>query len=153
MLKLSDRDNKILNMDINAFEIKVVTFSMKGLKAPGPNGFQFIFYQNFWNTVSGSLIHFITNYFHNLDFPTWLNNSLITLIPKVDNPESVNHLHPIMLCNIVYKIITKVIVCRLRPFFKKNYVLGRQTKDNMIISQEIIHTLEKREKKGGKLGV
>lgn len=98
----------------------------------------------------------MTNCFNRIDLPVWLNKSLITLIPKTDNPERVNQLRPIRLCNVAYKVITKIIVARLRPFLKKilgpcqaSFMPGRQTKDNVIIMQEIIHTLEKRK---GKIG-
>jgi len=37
------------------------------------------------------------------------------LIPKVDKPEYVSQFCPISLCNVVYKIITKVIVNRIKP--------------------------------------
>ena len=63
---------------------------------------------------------------------------------------------PISLCNIVYKIVTKVIVARLRPYLDKlisplqvAFVPGRKGIDNAIIAQEVIHSINK---KKGKLG-
>ena len=58
---------------------------------------------------------------------------------------------PISLCNIVYKVLTKIIVARLRPYlgnlispFQTAFMLGRKGTDNMIIAQEIIHSLGKK---------
>ena len=63
---------------------------------------------------------------------------------------------PISLCNIVYKIVTKVIVARLRPYLDKlisplqvAFVPGRKGIDNAIIAQEVIHSINK---KKGKVG-
>lgn len=85
---------------------------MQGLKSPGPDGFQpiFFFYQKYWNNVSSTLFAFVTNCF---------NKFLIILIPKSDNPECVNHFRLITLCNVGDKIITKIIVDRLRPLLNK----------------------------------
>jgi hypothetical protein len=48
-----------------------------------------------------------------------VNNTLIVLIPEIQNPTSFNHFCPISLCNVVYKIIAKILVNRLRPLLPK----------------------------------
>ena len=45
----------------------------------------------------------------------YLDRTLITLIPKCNNPESLSNYQPISLCNTVYKVVTKMIVARIRP--------------------------------------
>ena len=58
---------------------------------------------------------------------------------------------PISLCNTVYKVVTKIIVERLRSFLDKfifpmqmAFVPGRKGIDNMIIAQEVVHSLGKK---------
>ena len=45
-----------------------------------------------------------------------LNATFIALIPKSDKPDSFGGFRPIALCNLIYKIITKIIVIRLKTF-------------------------------------
>jgi hypothetical protein len=43
------------------------------------------------------------------NIPDGWNETVIVLIPKVDNPEEVAQFRPISLCNVVYKIILSLI--------------------------------------------
>jgi len=84
---------------------------------------------------------FQTGYFHPAH-----SDTLIVLIPKVEPPNTFKDFRLISLCNIVYKIITKVLVMRLRPIldiiigpYQSSFLPGRGTSDNDVVLQEIIH--------------
>ena len=73
--------------------------------------------------------------------PKYLNKTHIALIPKIQGPETLGNYRPINLCNSVYKVMTKIIIARLRPFmgnlispFQTAFVLGRKGVDNAIIA-------------------
>lgn len=94
--------------------------------------------------------------FANGKMPDYMNRTHITLISKMQGPEVLGNYRPICLCNTVYKIVTKIIVARLRPYldklissFQSAFVLGRKGVDSAIIVQEMIHTLSR---KKGKVG-
>lgn len=114
---------------------------MQPLKAPGRDGFQPKFYQAYWDIIHKSLFSFVNHCFNNWEFPRELNKCYITLIPKVENPETINQFRPITLCNVSYKIVNKILVNRLRPILDKivgpsqaSFFPGRQTSDNIIVS-------------------
>jgi len=83
---------------------------MHPFKAPGPDGFQAYFFQRYWNIVEGELNGTVLRVLSGRLSPTGLNSTFIMLIPKVSNPERVQQLRPIGLCNVAYKLVTKCIV-------------------------------------------
>ena len=137
-----------LNGEVNNLEIKQAIFSFKPYKALGPNGFHPVFFQRYWNIVGPSVISLIKTIFQSKKVPENLNSMLICLIPKTKRPETVHQFRPIGLCNTLYKIVTKLLVQRLKAFllnlkhpFQASFVLGRKASDNVILTQEIIHTI------------
>ena len=72
----------------------------------------------------------------------WLSIKLILLsFQKKKDPETIGNFRPISLCNSVYKIVTKIIVARVRPLldnlispFQSAFVPGRKGVDNVIIA-------------------
>lgn len=113
---------------------------MKAFKAPGPNGLHAGFYQRFWSMVEKSLVEEIKEIFSKKKISEYLNRTLIALIPKIQGLETLGNYRPINFCNTVYKVITKIIVARIRPFLNKlvsplqtAFVSGRKGIDNAII--------------------
>ena len=83
------------------------------------------------------------------------NASFLTLIPKEKGAKNFNRFRPTSLCNMGFKIITKIMANRLKRFLPKlipknqgGFVRGRQILDNIILVQEAIHTSCKKKEKG-----
>ncbi|XP_074277192.1 uncharacterized protein LOC141600836 [Silene latifolia] len=129
-------------------EIHTALFSLGSGKAPGPDGFHAGFFKNCWSTISSDLIPFILNIFDTLSIPSAINATTISLIPKVLSPSSIKQFRPISLCNTVYKVVTKIIVNRLKPIMpllispnQGSSIPGRGTDSHYIIASEIIHSM------------
>ena len=71
------------------------------------------------------------------------NHTFITLIPKVKNPEFVFEFRPISLCNVLYKIFSKVLANRLKKILP-NIITENQNafKKSQLISDKILVAFE-----------
>lgn len=94
--------------------------------------------------------------FHTSWFPDNLNQTLIALIMKIDNPTRMNNLRHISLCNTTYKITTKIIVNRTKPILHDlinlvhaSFVLRRQISNNVLIVQEVLNVFRREKGKKG----
>ena len=99
---------------VSQYEIKASLFEMAPYKAAGIDGLHIGFYRSMWSIVGRSVCLFVDNFFAVGSFPPGTNDTLLTLIPKVQHPESLSQLRPIILCNVVYKVITKTMMNRLK---------------------------------------
>ena len=139
--KLMDEEKSGISGVATEDEIKAALWSLKAFKAPGLDGLHAGFFQRFWLTMGSSVINEVKKVFVDRRVPDYLNRTHIALIPKIQGLETLGNYRPISLCNTVYKIITKIIVARLRPFLDKlisplqtAFVPGRRGIDNAIIS-------------------
>lgn len=87
--------------------------SMKPYKALGPDGLLARFFQRFWMVIGNSVKNEIKSIFSNGVIPNYLSHTLVSLIPKYNEPETFNQYRPISLCNTMYKLVTKILVLRI----------------------------------------
>ncbi|XP_019173838.1 PREDICTED: uncharacterized protein LOC109169412 [Ipomoea nil] len=151
--RLRPIDWAVFNRSVSKEEVHAALKDMKPFKAPGPDGFQAGFYQHMWDKTGDDVFSLVKQAFATGTLQEGLNDTLVALIPKVQSPETVKQFRPISLCNVAYKIITKTITNRLKLIlpqivgpFQSSFVPGRQITDNILIFQEVMHTM--REKKG-----
>lgn len=137
-------------------EVRKAVFSMKSYKAPGPDGFQPLFFKHFWEVVGDDLWNMVRNAISRGYSEESMAEILMVLIPKIDHPRSLKKFRPISLCNVAYKVITKVLVQRIRPFLyeligplQSSFIPGRSTNDNVILAQEVIHFMHHSKSQSG----
>ena len=128
------------------------------LKAPGADGMPVLFYKKFWSMVGKKVKEEVLAVLNGEDMPEGWNETVIVLIPKISSPEKLKDLRPISLCNVVYKIISKVLANKLKQVLpeiispsQSAFVPGRLITDNVLLAYELTHYLNHR--KWGKNGV
>ena len=131
-----------------AEEIKAALFQVGPIKALGPDGMNVLFYQKFWHVVGDSVVTAVLDYLNSSIMVPVINHTHIVLIPKVKSPEKMSDFRPISLCNVIYKIISKVLANRLKQILlniisstQSAFVLRRLITDNVLVAYETLHTM------------
>ncbi|XP_026438542.1 uncharacterized protein LOC113337068 [Papaver somniferum] len=148
---ITEADNSMLTRILSHQEIHDTVKSTENWSAPGPKGFQEGFYKIQWSIIGEDICQMIKRFFETKHIPKQINKTYISLIPKKKKSLYAADDRPIGLCNTSYKIISKIIVNRLKPLMEKiispyqvAYVSGRLISDNTVITQEIIHFMNKK---------
>ena len=131
---------------------------MAPLKAPGLDGMLTIFLSIIGIILGGGDISQVILSVLNFEkFPADLNHTFLTLIPKGKCPGRVSDFHPIALCNILYKLVSKVLVNRLKKILldiifdtQSAFQFDKATSDNILVAFETLHHMKA--KKSGKSG-
>ncbi|XP_074374335.1 uncharacterized protein LOC141714732 [Apium graveolens] len=154
---VSEQQNRFLLEAVTDEEVKNAVFHMHPDKAPGPDGMTPAFFQKNWKVVGKDVVLMVRKFFTTGVLMDNINSTNIVLIPKKKNPSRLTELRPIALCNVIIKIITKVIANRLKHVLdcvisdtQSAFLPGRLITDNVMISFEVMHYLKK--KKFGKDG-
>ena len=130
-------------------EIQRALFQMNPAKAPGPDGMTPLFFQKYWHIIGVDVSNAILDFFTSRRMLGSVNFTNIVLIPKVKNPEAMTQFRPISLCNVLYKIVSKVLVNRMKNILPRVisdsqsvFVPGRLITDNVIMAFEVLHYLK-----------
>lgn len=153
---LSNSDTENLLSDITLQEIYEILKNMNPSKSPSPDGLTSHFFTTFWPQLGNHITLMIKKIFANGHLPHFLNETYIILIPKKEQPTQIDHFRPISLFNVIYKVISTLLVKRMRTFllniispFQNAFVPSRSIQDNIILTHEMLHTMTKTKNKKG----
>jgi hypothetical protein len=99
--------------------------------------------------MKSNVIKGVNKFFKSGHMPPAVNEMTIVLIPKKDEPEFLKDFHPISLCNVIYKMVSKCLVNRLRPLLEdiieptqSAFNPGRVITDNTLNAFECLNAIK-----------
>lgn len=143
----------MLTSTVSDKEIKDVIFSMNSFKSPGPDGMNSLFFKVAWDFIEPDVSKAVKHIFASRKILGGVNATHICLIPKTHHPVRVDEFRPIACCNVLYKVISKIIANRIRLVIfdvvspsQNAFIPERHIQDNLLLAHEIIReTIENME--------
>ncbi|KAL5704561.1 hypothetical protein ACHQM5_022969 [Ranunculus cassubicifolius] len=138
---VEQNDNDSLQNPITDSEIKSALHSIGSTKSPAI----------YWDIVGPQLCSMVKYFFTEGSFVKEINHAHVILIPKEDGAAMPESFRPISLLNVSYKVISKLMVNRLRPILQKlispqqsAFLPKRAIQDNVLVAHELFHLIKSR---------
>jgi len=87
--------------------------------------------------------------------PKGCNASFIALVPKVNDPAQLDQYRPISLVGALYKIITKVLSCRIKNVLpsvidenQSVFLKEKEMLDSVLVANEVVEKLKRCRRSG-----
>lgn len=142
---ITESQNNILTSELSFEEFIIALTQMHLEKASRLDGFS----SRGW--IGEEVFECCKKWLDDNAFPVELNNTNQVLIPKKDNVEKLTDVRPIALCNVLYKILAKVLANRLKVILpgiisenQSAFVPGRSITDNVLVAFEMIHFMKRK---------
>ena len=136
-------------------EVRKAVLDCDGSKSPGPDGYSLTFFQKCWEEIKADVM-LVMNDFHAFGVVNrGVNETYIALIPKKYGSCRISDFRPISLVTSLYKIISKILVSRLKEVLdatiSKNqsaFVANRQILDVALVANKVVEKFRATGKKG-----
>ncbi|KAL2532785.1 Reverse transcriptase domain-containing protein [Abeliophyllum distichum] len=126
-------------------EIKEALFDIDNDKSPEPDGYSSFFFKKAWHVVGNDVCGVVEEFFSSSSLLKKINHSVVVLVPKSTHAPSVGDYRPISCCNVIYKIISKLLASRLVPVMdtlvnkvQYAFIQGRCMAKNIHLAQELL---------------
>lgn len=150
---ITDDQNRKLTAEFTIEEFSHAIKEMHPDKSAGPDGLNPAFYQHFWHLFGTEVFQCCKQWLTDLAFPLDLNDTTVVLIPKKDSADEMKDLRPLALCNVLYKVIAKVLANRLKSILpgiitdnQSAFVPGRNITVNVLLAFEMLHYMKQKKK-------
>lgn len=148
--KTVNQDQQIfLTREVTSEEVESVVMRLDADKAPGPDGFNAFFYHHCWSIIGADITKAVFHFFISGKLRK-CNFSFFSLIPKCENPQRFEDYRPISLCNVIYKIISKILANRLKEILDQlispnqaAFIKGRNIAENILLAHELVRNFHK----------
>ncbi|GJR29868.1 RNA-directed DNA polymerase, eukaryota, reverse transcriptase zinc-binding domain protein [Tanacetum coccineum] len=143
--RLSDEEAAKMVIDVTDKEIKEAMFDIGENKAPGLDGFTFAFFKHSWKIIGKEVCQAIKEFFCSGKLLGEINATLITLIPRIPQPNKVSDYRPIACFNVMYKCISKILTNKIKGCLdnlvnisQSAFILKRVIQDYLLTTQELL---------------
>ena len=157
LTKVTAEMNTALTQEFTGKDVKAALGQMYPTKAPGSDSMSALFYQKYWDIVGCDVANMVLNVLNSNASIANINNTYITLVPKVKMPNRMKDFRPISLCNTAYKLLSKVLANCLKTVLPRiifenqsAFLSERLITDSVLVAFELMHYLE--HKKSGDNG-
>lgn len=148
--RCSEEDRAKLIKVVTEEEIREVVFKMPSNKSPGPYGYTTEFFKASWSIIGKDFTAAVQSFFSKGFLPKGLNSTILALIPKKENAQGIRDYRPISCCNVLYKVISKIIANRLKgtlpqciSYNQYAFVKDRLLVENLLLATEIVKDYHK----------
>ncbi|XP_058742219.1 uncharacterized protein LOC131614676 [Vicia villosa] len=142
---LSNANRSFLEAPFLLEDVREVMWLSSCDKSSGPDGFSLGFFRKCWVFMKDEVGNFVNEFHKNRFLPKAVTASFIALIPKTDNPQGIDEFRPICLAGCLYRLISKLLVSRLKVVIKKlvsssqtTFIEGRQMVDGVLVLNEVL---------------
>ncbi|PKU65724.1 Putative ribonuclease H protein [Dendrobium catenatum] len=140
----------LLTIAVSDVEIKEAIFLGSSNSSLGPDGFNFEFFKSTWLITGPLVCKAVRSFFSKGYLPKKAKATAIALIPKSSHASNISDFRPIALCNVFYKIISKILASRMKeimPFIigdnQAGFIKNRISMDNILLASEILSDFKK----------
>lgn len=137
--KLSIDMCDLIILEVTCEEVYNVVMDLPLSKSLGPDGLNAEFFHFFWLEIGDHMYSAVRFFFSNSVKPPSWGNTFVALIPKNDNPQLIFVFRSISLCNVYFKVISKILAIRLKVYLHQligkeqaSFVSGRYPFENII---------------------
>lgn len=122
--------------------------SIRASSELGVDGFTRFFFQKYWSIIGSQVTEEVKPVFMTCILPKEWNYTHLCFLPKKGYAHQMSNRRPIILCTVLYKIVSKIVVKRLHPFLgqivstnQSDFVVDKLKSYNVLISHELGHGL------------
>ncbi|XP_010513198.1 PREDICTED: uncharacterized protein LOC104789158 [Camelina sativa] len=119
-------------------------------KSPGHDGYTVEFLREAWSIVKADFITAVQSFFVYGFIPKGINTTILALIPKKKIVTEMKDYRPISCCNVIYKVISKLLANRLKQLLPEFISLNQSAfvkdcllMENVFLASEIVKDYHK----------
>ena len=139
-----------LEEEVTEEEIRKVLFDMPSNKSPGPDRFPCEFFKMVWSILAHDFTVAVQFVFRYGFLPKGINSTILALVPKKNNSMEMRDYRPIACCNVLYKVVSKILANRLKVILPRivsanqsAFVQGRLLMENVLLASELVRDYHK----------